>query len=191
MPSKSEVLAQLRADIATVEHGGREGSVSLRQKPDSQEPVSQDECAKAYQRILRSASVREQSTARMRQKLAKDGYAEDVIEEALSRACRLRVIDDTRYSELLVRTTLAQGKGLRFALREIEELGVDPHELDAYEDYLDSATDEDEARARRVLELHPPRAKNKREAAYRKLMAKGFASDVASRAARQWAETTE
>lgn len=175
------MLAQLRADIAAVEQG----------EADYLREASAGERTQAYQKILRSASVREQSTARMRQKLVRAGFAEEVVEEALARAVHARIIDDARYADMLIRTTLAQGKGLRFALDEIEGLGIDPLTLDSYADYLAQADETEEARAQRVLELHPPRSKNKREGAYRKLMAKGFSSDISSRVARQWAKSAE
>ena len=44
------------------------------------------------------------------------------------------------------------------------------------------------ARALAVLDRRPPRAKNLRDAAYRRLVQKGYGSSVASSAARRWCE---
>lgn len=221
MSSRDETLARLRADIAAIEHGpssaaqgvfpsarqpsgtsagGGATSASTSSTSTGEETASlsgdkmpgrDQACSQAYQKILRSVSVREQSSARMREKLARADFPQEVIDEALARAQRTHVIDDARYADALVRTTISQGKGLRLVLAEIESLGIDPLTLDSYQDYLEGGQDADIARARRALELHPPRAKNKREAAYRKLMSKGFSSDVSSSVARQWAEEVE
>ncbi|MRZ30570.1 regulatory protein RecX, partial [Paeniclostridium sordellii] len=42
-----------------------------------------------------------------------------------------------------------------------------------------------------LLDRKPPRAKNKRDAAYRRLAQKGFGASVASTAARIWSEGKE
>ncbi len=147
------------------------------------------ECA--CKKILRSASAREQSTKLMREKLIRDNFSPDVINEALERACRSQVIDDHRYSNMLIRSTLSQGKGLTFALKEIEELGVDVENLDSYKEYLEQGEECDESRALAFLNAHPPHAKNKHESAYRKLINKGYSSSVASTAARRFCEKAQ
>ncbi len=138
----------------------------------------------AFQKILRSVSVREQSSKRMREKLEKAGFEDDVVDEALDRAMRMRAIDDTRYADALIRSSISAGKGLVFALREIEDLNVDPLTLDSYQAYLEEGSDADVERAVALLKRHPPRAKNVRESAFRKLVSKGYETSVASTAAR-------
>ena len=54
--------------------------------------------------------------------------------------------------------------------------------------YLDAEGMEKAERAYRFIAAHPTRAKNKRDAAYRKLIQRGFGSDAAASAARRWAE---
>ncbi|WP_165172489.1 regulatory protein RecX [Adlercreutzia sp. ZJ242] len=155
----------------------------------SAEPSTLEEQAdEAYQKVLRCVSVREQSTARMRDKLMRAGFAPEAADRAIERACRVGALDDVRYAEALVRATLAAGKGLRFAEAEIEELGIDVSALDAYRDHLDAGEGDEVARALAAIRARPPRAKNKREAAFRRCVAKGFSSDVATSAARIWCE---
>ena len=148
----------------------------------------EDEEARAFAKIVRSASVREQSSSRIRDKLVHAGFAESASEAALAKAVRLGVIDDRRYAELLVRSAVAKGRGLERVRREIEDLGIDMESLDAYADYCEGEGARELDRALVLLRARPTRARNKRAAAYRKLMTSGFPSDVASEASRIWSE---
>ncbi len=148
-----------------------------------------EECDElAFERVIRSVSACEQSTQKMRRKLVQAGYPQRSIDRAIEKAVRIGAIDDRRYCECLVRGTLASGKGLRFVLKEIESLGIDAYEIDAYCEYLDEEEGAEVERALDFLSRHPSRSKDQRGAAYRKLMTKGFPSDVASTASRLFVE---
>lgn len=143
---------------------------------------------RAYQKVLRCAAAREQSTARMRDKLLRAEFAPEAADQAIERACRAGVLDDARYAEALVRATLAAGKGLRIVETEVDKLGVDIRSLDAYRDHLAEGREGEVDRALAAIRARPPRSKNKREAAFRRCVAKGFSTDVAAAAARIWCE---
>lgn len=162
--------------------------IGLVRKKDFSGRTDQECDELAFERVVRSVSACEQSTAKMRRKLEEAGYPQRSIDHAIEKAVRIGAIDDMRYCECLVRGTLASGKGLRFALKEIEALGVDPYELDAYCEYLDEEDGAEVERALDFLARHPSRSKDQRGAAYRKLMSKGFPSDVASTASRLFVE---
>lgn len=181
--SKDERLAQLRTQLAAFEHntGGKSSSEPARQESEQAEA--------AYQKILRCLAASEQSSIKLRQKLLRAGFSDKDAEEALDRAQAVGVVDDCRYAELLVRHCLACGKGLRHARQELEELGVDIEQLEAYQEHMALGEDAELERALQVLQAHPPRSKNLREAAYRKLVNKGFGSELAARAARRWFES--
>lgn len=140
-------------------------------------------------KIERLASMREQASSALRARLVRDGFPAEVADEAVERACACGLVDDVRYADVLVRSRLAQGKGVAGIERELAELGIDASGLEE----LAVADDHDAelARALALLDRKPPRAKNKREAAYRRLMQKGYGSSVASSAARQWAEAQQ
>ncbi len=132
--------------------------------------------------------MRERSTAYVRERLLKDEFSADVIEEAVERACRVHAVDDRRYADALVRMRLAAGKGLRPVEREIEELGIDPSSLDSWVEHAEAGREVEVDRALALLRRRPPRAKQVREASFRKLVSQGFSTDVAATAARLWAE---
>ena len=101
----------------------------------------------AFRKILRWVSVRERSSAYVRERRAKDEFSPEAIDEALERALRVRVVDDRRYGDALIRMKLAAGKGLRAAEAEIIELGIDPSTLDAWQEHAERGRDAEVQRA--------------------------------------------
>lgn len=165
--------------------------MAFRQKKDFS-GYTQEECDRlAFDRVVRSVSACEQSTLKMRKKLEEAGYPQSSIEHAIDKAVRIGAIDDKRYSECLIRSAMSSGKGLRFALNEIESLGVNAYDLESYNEYLDAGEEAEIERALDFLSRHPTRAKDRRGAAYRKLMSKGYSSAVASTASRLFAENLD
>lgn len=140
----------------------------------------------AFAKIVRSVSVSEQSSRRLREKLLRAGYSEQATEEALARALRAGIVDDARYADSLLRRTLGTSRGLAEATREIEGLGFHLEELDSYSDLADEP--DEVSRALSYLESHPVRAKNARASAYRKLLGRGFSADVAGTASKRYCE---
>ena len=81
---------------------------------------------------------------------------------------------------------LGQGRGRRGIAAELESLGIDADGVEALAAADDDAGEVDRALA--LLDRKPPRAKNRRDAAYRRLAQKGFSASVSSTAARLWCE---
>lgn len=215
MATRSDILSELKANIAAIEADadGPGGAPSRRggcafafaNRLDSSdgalpcgdrdggrtgqpEALAEKTADTAFQKILRWASVRERSSAYVRERLLRDEFPSEVVEEALERAVRVRAIDDRRYGDALIRMKLAAGRGLRDAESEIEALGIDPSSLDAWQEHAARGLDAEVDRALALLRRRPPRAKRAREAAFRKLVTQGFSTDVAATAARRWSE---
>ena len=108
------------------------------------------------------------------------------VEAALDRALACGLVDDGRFADVLVRSRLAQGRGRRGIAAELESLGIDADGVEALAAADDDAGEVDRALA--LLDRKPPRAKNRRDAAYRRLAQKGFSASVSSSAARLWCE---
>lgn len=148
-----------------------------------------EDAQQAFLKIVAWANVQERSCAQIRAKLRQKGYSESAINQSVDKACRLGIIDDTRFARFLVRCRINQGKGLPGIKRELLSNQIDPSALAGFpEDYYPNpdAPESEEQRALRLLARKPPRAKNQLAAAYRKLVQNGYSSDTASRAARQW-----
>lgn len=147
---------------------------------------STDVSEEAFKRIVRLVGVRDRSVEEMRKRLIQEEFDEAIIEDALERALGCGLLDDSRFAESLVRTRLSAGKGMRGIEAELEKNGIDPTDLtERSKEELPSREEEFE-RALVLLHQKPPRSKNKREGAYRKLVSKGFGSSIASDAARVW-----
>lgn len=155
------------------------------------EQVLSDE-ERAFQRVVRMMNASEQSSVKVRCKLAHAGFDEDLVERAIARARACGILDDARYAEVLVRSALSRNKGLRAVSVELEELGIALDEVEAFREQRErercDPSSSDAMRARALLESRPPRAKNLYAAAFRRLMAKGYDTDVATEAARWWAD---
>lgn len=213
MSDKAALIARLRNEISSIEGGAASFEQGLAPLQDSRcassdsrlskSPSTQKRSAssksvaaseegaaesEAFRKIVRSLSVCEQSSVKMRAKLMRAGFEEGVVDAAMEKAQRLGVIDDHRYAESYLRSSIAAGRGLKLVEIELGQLGISLYELEAYQDLCSSEADFELSCALRYLDSHPPRSKNARDGAYRKLMGKRHASDVAARAARIWAE---
>lgn len=141
----------------------------------------------AFRRIERLQAPRDHAAEELRQRLLREEYPEASVEEALERAVRCGLVDDERFAEMLVRSRLSAGRGVRGIESELTGWGIDPESIE----WPEVDEDAELARALELLERKPPRSKNQREGAYRRLMQKGYGSSVASTAARLWAEGRE
>lgn len=206
MTTSVDVRENLRAQIAFIESGGLSSKVvdekkrkrTIRQGDDILDELTSvsgenqnGSTQEAFQKIVRLVRMREQASVTLRQRLAREGFSEEAIDGALARAVACGLVDDRRYADVLVRSRLSQGRGRRGIAAELASLGVDVSEVDAFtEQELVGDDSEEIERAVAVLERKPPRSKNRRDAAYRRLVQKGYSSAVASSAARRWCELT-
>ena len=211
--SHKKILAEIRARMAEIEQGSSslqsisyaspvtstaidekapehvqaEGLADNVSPKRSSSQTALDERA-AMRKIERLCLMREQASKQLLQRLVKDGFSEDVAACAVDRAVRCGLVDDMRFAGVLVRCRVAAGKGRAGIERELASLDIDPYSVDEFVALLQQGDSSELERAVSLLEKKPPRAKNAREAAFRRLCSKGFSSDIASRAARLWIE---
>ncbi len=181
MSKRSDTLADLRNLITQIE----EGDPGAKNSDSSKVELGLDT---AFRKITRLCAQREQSSKELRKRLAREGYSAEVVDKAIERSCACGLLDDRRFAEVLVRSRLAAGKGLLGIARELNSHDLDASEIEAYTEAEALGEDAELARACEVLRRKPPRAKNAREAAYRRLVQKGYSSSVAAKAARLWFE---
>ena len=141
----------------------------------------------AFKKIERLVKVRDRSIAEVRARLEKDEFVPDVIDQAIQRACECSYLDDARFADVLIRSRLRAKKGMVGIVSELKRHGIDPETQlpDFPQAYLSSLPDQKDT-AVALLCKKPPRAKNKMQAAYAKLIRSGYSSSVASDAAREW-----
>ena len=204
MPSR-KAIETLRAQIADIESGLRpvsydalehvpcpEGAAAAEREagPGNSPQISgkDGDAREALNKIVALVNVRERSERAVRDRLAREGFSQAGIDEAVCRAKDYGFIDDSRFADILIRSRVAQGKGCAGIERELSENGIDVIALDDWPDGYGIDRNGEVERAMALLDRKPPRSKNLRDGAYRKLVQRGFSSTVASSAARQWIE---
>lgn len=183
----------------------------------SLEPImaerTEDE-TKAFEKVTRLACARERGSRELINRLVRDGFTREVAESAVQRALDCGLIDDTRYGAVLIRTRVAQGRGRKGIEDELERAGIAasdipgwPEEFFSVDDFdpfrvnanaeddvvgctfgSESSDEQEIERALALLRRKPPRSKNVRASAYRKLVTKGYSTSVASAATRRFME---
>ena len=144
----------------------------------------------AFKKILAILNASDKPEKAIRERLGESGFTQDAINEAVAKAKDFGFIDDARYAEVLMRSRLAQGKGSAGIERELAANNIDVFSVEGWPDSFGVNEESELERALGYLERKPPRSKNQREAAFRKLVSKGYSSSVASKAARIWHEST-
>lgn len=149
----------------------------------------EDTPQKAFSKITAILNVADKSEHALRARLLKAGFGQESVDEAVERAKSYGFIDDLRFADLLIRSRLSQGKGSAGIERELKEHRIDPETVPGWPYEYGIEQDAEVERAIDFLRKKPPKSKNPRDGAYRKLMQKGFPSSVSSSAARIWAES--
>lgn len=140
----------------------------------------------AWKKLMRLLSVRDRSVKECRTKLQESEFSPADIDSAVAKALRLRLLDDMRFADSLVRAKVSAGKGLRGIESLLVEHDITPSSLEGFPaDYVDGLGSEFE-RACRFMERHPTRSKNPWKSAYGKLLRAGYDSDSAYRASSWW-----
>ena len=150
-----------------------------------------EELSRAFAKISRIVSISEKSSRQIRERLARDGFDEETINGALSRAQSCGMVDDARYAEWLVRSRIRQGRGIAGIKRDLAVEGFSLEDLPGWPEEYEYGDDSELERAMMFLDAHPPRAKNQRASAYRKLVSKGFSTTCASSASRAWCDNRD
>ena len=203
---RNDVIEELRSQIGTIEHRGACARDSIpagkavrmpapqaaKIKPESsgrqKGNCGESEASRAFKKIVELVSVSDRSEKALRERLARHGFSDDAVNEAIGRAKACSFVDDRRFAEVLVRSRVSQGKGSAGIERELSSHGIDPVSVDGWPEQFGINFDSEVDRALDMLESRPPRSKNLREGAYRKLLQKGYPASVCASAARIWFE---
>lgn len=194
MTQSDEIRATLQARIATIEKTSASqnntGSALSSNNCDIGASFEKaDEEDLAFQKILRLVKAREVARKTLYQRLIRDGFSEDVVLSALDRATRTGLVDDGRFAEALLHSRLVQRRGIQGIMAELKNLDIDISLVSGWPEEFSLDDESETERAVSLLRKKPPQARNQRAAAYRRLKQKGFASAIAMRAARIWAES--
>ena len=206
--SREATLASLKRAISHIENGSQaesrfvfgasdtdelaarnEGNAGNKQLANSsaestegaKQLIDNDEAA--YQKILRLLNYRDRTSHELAERLQRDGFSPRATYEALDRATRLGLVDDTRYCRNYIEQSFCAGKGRRVVENDLKRKGVSQADVLLYLSTSVFEEENEEERAYQFLLKHPPRGKNIRESAFRKLVSKGYSINAASKTA--------
>lgn len=189
----AELLKQLRGNIRAIESNAPSGNRETGEHPKSAKGMRARNgkpkgSTSALDKIVALVNVSDRSEHTLRERLLNDGFGEEETETALEKAKGYGIIDDARYAEVLIRSRISQGKGSAGIERELQSQQIDIDCVNGWPFDFPVSDEEELERALSVLDKKPPRSKNLREGAYRRLIGKGYSSSVASTASRMWVE---
>lgn len=149
-----------------------------------------DEQSDVFGKMLRLINIRDRSSVELHDRLTKD-YDESTVDAAIKRAQGCGLLDDIRFAEALIRTRISACKGQCGIEFELEKHGIDPSSIKGWPHDFFGSEEQEANRALALLRKRPPTSKNKRDGAYRRLVQKGFSSDISVKAARLWVQEVE
>lgn len=179
-----DVIADLRKKIASISDD------APIEKPAA-EAIETDESERAFKKLMDLVNISDRSEKAMRERLKKDGFEDLDIDVAIDRALSYGFIDDMRFADVLIRSRISQGKGSAGIERELAGHDIDINDVPGWPNEYEIDSEIELDRALSFLDRKPPRSKNQREGAFRKLVQRGFSTSVASSAARIWSERSE
>lgn len=193
--TNTDIIAQLKSRIDALENDAPSIGTSkaplqkrVARSKEGREDKDFSSAEEAFRKIVALVNVSDRSEHTIRERLVKTGFEQCAIEESIERAKSYGFIDDYRFADVLIRSRLSQGKGTQGIVRELASQNIDIDEIPGWPYEYEVDDDRELERALALLERKPPRSKNKRDGAYRKLMGSGFSSSIASSAARTWSE---
>ena len=144
----------------------------------------------AFNKIVRLVSVRERCTSELHDRLLSLGYPERIVDDVIEKSVRIGLVDDLRFADIFIRSCISKNKGQRGIEMELKKRHIDCYDVEGWpEEYLSDDPESSEyTRALAFIKRKPPTAKNKRDAAFRKLVSHGFDIEVARRASQQFCD---
>lgn len=200
--SRARVIAGLKRQVAAIQTGSsnhekrsdRHGAHSVcgddtcdtASRSMSGSRGRKDATEAAFQRIVDLCSYHEFSREKMRQRLEREEVAAKPAAAALDRAVACGLIDDIRYGEALCAGRMHALRGAAGIERELRQHHIDPSSIEGWPQDYEERYGAEAERALRVIEQHPPRSKQPRASAYRRLVGKGYAPRIAAQVSHAW-----
>ena len=142
--------------------------------------------AEAQQRAARKrteqlVNCRDRSELELRQRLQRAGFAEAVVQREVQAAVAIGLVDDRRFTQLYIAGKKRSGWGRNRIEHGLKRFGIDLRDADGYPESVFSSADEYQ-RACHCLDGFKTTARDCQQAAFRRLLSKGFSLDVAQKA---------
>ena len=132
-----------------------------------------EEARKCAHRIIRA---REKTSFELLKRLQEKGHNKEDAQAVVERFVEVGLVDDTRYTEIYIRSAQSSNKGWQRIVRELNKRGIDTELLEP------PPEDEELERASAAIERLSVATHKEREKALRRLVARGFSYGVAKQA---------
>lgn len=140
--------------------------------------------SKAMEKINVLVGVRERTVKEIRERLGKAGFTPEEVDDAVSSALRVNLINEERYARSFIRGKTHAGWGRYKIVQRLHAAGLDDEVIRACEDEFASKESELE-RAMRELSKRRANSKDPYATYMRRLVGRGFSHEVASRAVKE------
>ena len=151
--------------------------------------ISASRHIEAMEKINSLISVRERCVKETRERLNSCGFNQEEIDDAIETALRVGLLSEERYTRAYIRGKTNAGWGRRKIEYRLHMSGIQDQTIQACEDEFSSPAQEYE-RALSELRKRPTRSANPYGAYMRRLVAKGFSQDLASRAVKDFMDSS-
>lgn len=138
----------------------------------------------AHARMEDLVGRRDYSAVELAERLSLDGYARTVVDEVVSRAREVGIVDDARYGAAFARSKTLSGWGRIKVERELARRGVDVGDIPGWPEEFFSAEEERE-RALTLASRRRLTGKNDYQKLVRFLGARGFSASTSASVARE------
>ena len=139
----------------------------------------------AMEKVSALVSVRDRSVKETSERLEKHGFSSEEIDDAISTALRIGLIDELRYTSSYIRGKSNSGWGKRKIVQRLHSNGISDETILACEENFPSPKQEYE-NALRELSKRKSNSKNPYVSYMRRLIGKGYSQDTASRAVKAY-----
>lgn len=125
-------------------------------------------------------NVRERCVKETRERLARCGFDQEEIDDAVSSALRVGLIDEERFARAFIRGKAHSGWGRLKIVRQLHQKGIPDEVIQACADDFPSSDMEYEA-AMHELSKRPARSSNPYASYMRRLVSKGYSHELSAR----------
>lgn len=138
----------------------------------------------AHERMEALVGRRDYSRAELSERLLRDGYRSEVVEELVERAVGVGIVDDARYAAAFARSKVMAGWGRMKIERELSRRGISPTDVPGWpEDFV--TFDDERERALSLASRRRLTGRNDYQKIVRFLCSRGFSVGISTSVARE------
>ncbi|MCL2340019.1 MAG: recombination regulator RecX [Actinomycetia bacterium] len=141
--------------------------------------------AAAAAKCERLLAYRERSSAEIKQRLLRDGFAESISQTMMERLIQSGLVDDDRFARLFIDAKRRQGWGQRRISQALQQLGI---QAEGFAEQFAVLQDDavELARAQSALQHYHGRSRDPYSGRYRFLLSRGYTPGIISQALAVW-----